>query len=140
MKTHSPILMILAPVGAFFTYKSNNDSVVLNADTYINWIRKIVGIRDTRHLTKKEVIIEDPDYKQESDNLNLLCDKCEAYISDNKLKRAPNYLTLWKKIDNDEDIVDINKHLEFIIEKLANSNNIKVISMVCWCGNLFTGI
>ena len=122
--------MILAPVGAFFTYKSNNDSVVLNADTYINWIRKIVGIRDTRHLTKKEVIIEDPDYKQESDNLNLLCDKCEAYISDNKLKRAPNYLTLWKKIDNDEDIVDINKHLEFIIEKLANSNNIKVISML----------
>ncbi|WP_321438520.1 LptF/LptG family permease [uncultured Bacteroides sp.] len=122
--------IILAPVGAFLTYKSNNDSVVLNADTYINWIRKIVGIRDTRHLTKKEVIIEDPDYKQESDNLNLLCDKCETYISNNKLKRAPNYLTLWQKIDNDEDIVDINKHLEFIIEKLANSNNIKVISML----------
>ena len=28
---------VLAPLGAFLTYKSNNDSVVLNADAYINW-------------------------------------------------------------------------------------------------------
>ena len=53
---------VLAPLGAFLTYKSNKDSVVLNADAYINWFKKIVGIRNIRHLFKKEVVIHDPDY------------------------------------------------------------------------------
>ena len=34
---------VLAPLGVFLTYKSNKDSVVLNADAYINWFKKIVG-------------------------------------------------------------------------------------------------
>lgn len=41
---------VLAPLGAFLTYKSNNDSVVLNADAYISWFKKLVGIRNVRHL------------------------------------------------------------------------------------------
>ena len=49
---------ILAPLGAFLTYKSNNDSVVLNADAYVSWFKKIVGIRSVRHLFRKEVIIQ----------------------------------------------------------------------------------
>ena len=32
---------VLAPLGVFLTYKSNKDSVVLNADAYINWFKKI---------------------------------------------------------------------------------------------------
>ncbi|HRF93196.1 MAG TPA: LptF/LptG family permease, partial [Bacteroides graminisolvens] len=31
---------VLAPLGAFLTYKSNNDSVVLNADAYVDWFKK----------------------------------------------------------------------------------------------------
>lgn len=50
---------ILAPLGAFLTYKSNNDSVVLNGDAYVAWFKRIVGIRSVRHLFKKEVIIHD---------------------------------------------------------------------------------
>lgn len=118
---------ILAPVGIFLTYKSNNDSVVLNVDTYINWLRKVIGIRDTRHLAKKEVIIEDPDYLQEDKNMELLNNKCEEYISNNKLKRAPNYFTIWNKNETDEEIMTINEQLEAIIEKLANTKNTKII-------------
>ncbi|WP_321519907.1 LptF/LptG family permease [uncultured Bacteroides sp.] len=118
---------ILAPVGIFFTYKSNNDSVVLNADTYINWIRKVIGIRDTRHLSKKEVIIQDPDYQEESENLNLLYNECEEYISRNRLKRAPNYFTTWKNNEKDEEVIAINEYLERIIEDLANSKDAKIL-------------
>ncbi len=118
---------ILAPVGIFLTYKSNNDSVVLNIDTYINWIRKVIGIRDTRHLAKKEVIIEDPNYLQEDKNMELLNDKCEEYISNNKLKRAPNYFNIWTKNEKDEEIVAINEQLEAIVEKLANTKNTKIL-------------
>jgi len=119
---------ILAPVGVFFTYKSNNDSVVLNADTYINWIRKVIGIRDTRHLSKKEVIIQDPDFEQENENLDLLYNECEEYISRNRLKRAPNYFTVWKNNEKDEEAIAINDRLEIIIENLANSKSIKILS------------
>jgi len=118
---------ILAPVGIFLSYKSNNDSVVLNVDTYINWLRKVIGIRDTRHLAKKEVIIEDPDYLQEDKNMELLNDMCEEYISNNRLKRAPNYFTIWTKNEKDEEIVAINEQLEVIIEKLANTKNTKIL-------------
>lgn len=121
---------ILAPVGIFFTYKSNNDSVVLNADTYINWIRKIIGIRDTRHLSRKEVIIQDPDYKEENKNLDLLYNECEEYISKNKLKRAPNYFTIWESNEKDGKVIAINEHLEEIIEDLANSKDIKILTML----------
>lgn len=119
---------ILAPIGVFFTYKSNNDSVVLNADTYINWIRKAIGIRDTRHLSKKEVIIQDPDFEQENKNLDLLYNECEEYISRNRLKRAPNYFTVWKNNEKDEEAIAINDRLETIIENLANSKSIKILS------------
>ena len=53
---------ILGSIGCIPTYKSNNDSVVLNADAYVSWFKKIVGIRSVRHLFRKEVIIHDPDY------------------------------------------------------------------------------
>lgn len=32
---------VLAPLGIFLTYKSNKDSVVLNADAYINWFKRL---------------------------------------------------------------------------------------------------
>ena len=45
--------IVLAPIGAFFTYKSNNDSVVFNAEVYINFFRMLLGLRPSRHVFKK---------------------------------------------------------------------------------------
>ena len=43
---------VLAPLGAFLTYKSNNDSVVLNADAYIMvkrlWVFAVYAICSVR--------------------------------------------------------------------------------------------
>lgn len=122
--------IILAPVGAFFTYKSNNDSVVLNTDVYVNWIKKVAGIRDTRHITKKEVIIEDPEYAKQYEELSLLSNKCNEYIAINKLKKATNYLTVWTKNEKDEGVIAINEHLEAIIENLSNSTDIKILTLL----------
>ena len=52
--------LVLTPLGAFFTYKSNKDSVVFNIDVYLEFFRSLFGIRKKRHIFKKEVIIEDP--------------------------------------------------------------------------------
>ena len=45
--------IVLAPIGAFFTYKSNNDSVVFNAEVYINFFRMLLGLRPSRHVSKR---------------------------------------------------------------------------------------
>ena len=47
---------VLAPLGIFLTYKSNKDSVVLNADAYINWFKKVAGIRSVRHILRKKLL------------------------------------------------------------------------------------
>jgi lipopolysaccharide export system permease protein len=112
---------ILAPIGAFLTYKSNNDSVMLNADLYSGWIKRIVGIRSTRNLIRKEVIISDPDYRETADELRILTAQCERYIQIQHLKSISNYIELW--IDNkpDEDMLVINKQLEDVIEVMSNA-------------------
>lgn len=114
---------ILAPLGVFLTYKSNNDSVVLNGDAYVAWFKRIVGIRSVRHLFKKEVIIHDPDYTRISSELTALTEECHTYISNRRLKKAPNYFRLWMTTGDDDEVKVINEHLETVIEELSNSKS-----------------
>ena len=87
--------IVLAPIGAFFTYKSNNDSVVFNAEVYINFFRMLLGLRPSRHVFKKEVIIEDPDYPRIQTELEKLCNICNEYAIKHRLADAPNYIRIF---------------------------------------------
>jgi lipopolysaccharide export system permease protein len=51
--------LIFFPIGVFLTYKATNDSVILNPDTYINKIKKIL----TLHFKKKS---SEQDEKEDS--------------------------------------------------------------------------
>ncbi len=119
---------ILAPLGAFLTYKSNNDSVVLNADAYISWLKKVIGIRAVRHLLRKEVIIHDPDYTRIPSDLQALSAECHAYMDKHKLKKAPNYFLLWMGKGQDNDIIDINEHLEALVDEMSNTKSYQLLS------------
>lgn len=72
--------IVLAPLGAFFTYKSNKDSVVFNIDVYAAFFRKLFGIRQSRHLFKKEVIIHTPEYQKDMDILEEISRDCTVYL------------------------------------------------------------
>ncbi len=119
---------ILAPLGAFLTYKSNNDSVVLNADAYINWFKKIVGIRSVRHMFRKEVIIHDPDYDRIPGDLQLLSDDCRDYVARNDLKHAPNYFRLWMNDKVDEEVEKINERMEALIDEMSNTRAMSLLT------------
>ena len=121
---------ILAPIGAFLTYKSNNDSVVLNMDAYANWFKKILGIRSVRHLFRKEVIIEDPDYNRLPNDLRLLADDFRSYAEAKRLKKAPNYFKLWMNEQNDEEMEHLNERLEALIEEMANTRSIRLLTLL----------
>jgi lipopolysaccharide export system permease protein len=114
---------ILAPLGAFLTYKSNTDSVVMNIDTYIAWFRRVAGIRSTRHLFLKEVVIHDPDYDKVPDQLSNLTAQCRSYVKGHRLKSIPNYFSLWMSDRYDSEIDKINDDMEQLIEELSNTKS-----------------
>lgn len=120
---------ILAPLGMFLTYKSNNDSVVLNADAYVNWFKKVLGIRSVRHLFRKEVVIHDPDYARLPGDLQALTDDCRIYMENNALKRVPNYLKLWmQEPSGEKDIEQINERLETLVEEMSNTRSVYLLN------------
>lgn len=121
---------ILAPLGAFLTYKSNNDSVVLNADAYVNWFKKVMGIRSVRHLFRKEVVIHDPDYQRLPDDLSQLTADCQSYMSRKSLKHMPNYVKLWMNESIDKEIEGISERMETLIDELSNTRSMQLLSLL----------
>lgn len=50
---------ILAPISVYITYKAIHDSAVFDKDVYVNKLRHLLGLKETRSVASKEVIMED---------------------------------------------------------------------------------
>ena len=117
---------ILAPLGIFLTYKAVNDSVILNADTYLNAIKNFIGKRAGRKVEKKEVIIFNPDYAAMLPRLDNLAENCAEYLKSHK--RWLNYFTFWKQGGKDHTAEQLATEMEGIIEELGNSDQNLVLN------------
>ena len=122
--------LVLAPVGAFFTYKSNNDSVVFNFDVYVAFIKKVLGIRSSRHIFKKEVIIETPQYGSIVERLEQINKACTDYKAKHRLMGPPNYFKIFTNNEHDNAIKSISDRMELIIEELSNSKDAVVLNLL----------
>lgn len=121
---------VLTPLGVFLTYKSNNDSVVFNIDTYVGWLKRILGIRPVRHIFLKDFSIDDPDYQRIPGDLETLSEKCRSYAERKQLKRAPNYFKLWMNEHIDSEVEGINELMETLIAELANTRSPRIIGVL----------
>ncbi len=110
---------VLTPIAVFFTYKANNDSVVFNIDLYKNIAMRMLGLRMKRNLMMKEVIIEDPDYRKDRQQLAHINDEIVAYNQEHKLLSWPNPVKVFFRPGDDHDIQEINEELEAVIENLS---------------------
>lgn len=111
---------VLAPLGIFLTYKAVNDSVILNADTYLNALKNLIGKRSGRKVEKKEVIIFTPDYGAILPRLDKLANDCASYLKGHK--RWLNYITFWRQGGKDHTAEQLAEEMDGIIEELANSD------------------
>lgn len=118
--------IILAPLGVFFTYQSNKDSGIFNSDSIKAFFRMLFAIPEKRHITFKEVIIEDPDYKKDCIVLEELHDEVRAYRKENRLNSLPGVEKVFLN-ENDDTLERINEKMENLIEEMGNSKNKKVI-------------
>ena len=119
---------VLAPLAVFFTYKANNDSVVFNIDLYRNFFMKLLGLRLKRHVTGKEVIINDPDYTADRISLTTVNDEITSYAHEHKLWRLPNPIKVFFRYEDDHEIERIVEVLEGVIEDLMNTRDKKIIT------------
>ena len=115
--------LVLAPLGAFFTYKSNKDSVVFNLEIYVNFFRWLLGLRPSRHVFKKEVIIEDPNYTRIYEELTEVSARSQEYLDTHHLGSAPNYYQIFTNDGPSNAIAEISERMEALIDELSNSKD-----------------
>lgn len=119
---------VLTPLAVFFTYKANNDSVVFNVDLYKNMLFAMLGLRSKRHVYKKEVIINDPDYAVDAAALERISVDVANYSHEHKLLKAPNPIKVFFRSGDDRRIREINEELESVIEDLSNTKDKVVLN------------
>ena len=119
--------MVLCPIGIFLTYKANKDSAVFNIEAYINVIRKILGLRISRHIARKEVIIHDPDYPVVKTELTALSQEWQAYAQKSRLRLPPNYLHIFFHNIDDHEVISLSRKMENLITILSNSRDAAIL-------------
>ena len=121
---------VLAPTAAFVTYKANNDSAVFNLDAYVNLGMRILGMRRKRSVQGKEVIINDPNYIADIEELERLSNEVTTYAHDHNLKSPPNIIKVFFKYQPDHEIERISEELESVIEDLGNTRDRMILSLL----------
>ena len=115
--------MVLAPWAVFFTYKANNDSTVFNVDAYRLLMMRMLGLRQKRNITRKEVIIDDPRYREDADRLQQISSDIRAYSEEHSLLHWPSPIKVFFHPGDDHQIEYISDQLEDIIEDLSYSRD-----------------
>ena len=119
---------VLIPMAIFFTYKATNDSVVFNVEVYTDLLRRFLGLRIKRHVARKEVIINDPDYVSDYHKLMAISDEVTHYSEQYNLKHAPSWIRVFFRYEPDHAIAGIYEQLEKVIEDLSNSRDRTIIN------------
>lgn len=126
--------IVMTPLGIWFTVKSNNDSAVFNMDSYKNFFNRLFGIRAKRHITRKEVIIDDPNYSETAEMLTQLETASRAYLKSLSRTSIIGYFfhairSIFRR-QEDTEANDINRLMEYTIDVLSNSKDRKVLMLL----------
>ena len=114
---------VLLGTGVFLVHKANTDSVVFNIEGYKNFFMKLLGLRSSRKLDKKEVIINDPDYSTLPQRLGDLSEYCIECRKTMHLRRIPNYFDLFFNPGQDKHAAELSDRVEALVEELHNTRD-----------------
>lgn len=130
--------LIIAPFGYYITSRANRDSVVFNFEANMLLLRRLLGIRNKRHVFRKEVIIDEPRLDLMPERLATLRATCIDYNEVKQLKRAPSYAATFFRYTQDTEAEAINEQMEAIIEELGNSRDPKILGHLSEFPYLYT--
>ncbi len=119
--------MVLAPIGAWLTWKSNQDSAVFNVEAYQRFFRRLLGLRMKRAIIRKEVIMNEVEPARMVGELQQFSDDCSAYVSSHNLLRMPSYFRIFFSYEPDTAVIGLSDRLEALVEELSNSRDNRII-------------
>lgn len=111
----------LLVAGVYLTYMSNRDSQVFNKDAYMAVIRKIFGLRVKRHLMRKEVVIDDPDYARDLGEVRGLRQLLQ------QMKSSPVMVVNYLRFRSSPAMSELTTRLEHTVEDLANTRDLHIL-------------
>ena len=117
---------ILLPIGVFLTHKAMNDSVIMNADTYREFFKKLFFVRDKRKYPLKSVIIDRSDYSEIVDSLSGLSEDIDRYLA---TYSRVSYKAYWIKNGYERELHAIKSSMEIILNQLSNSRRLEELSL-----------
>ena len=117
---------VLLPLGIFLTHKAVNDSAVFNPDAYRNFFRRLLGLHQTRHLTLKEVIIEEMEPATALAMIGSLKEQCNEFLA--RYKSRQNYLTYLQNGYDKPQLRALSDEIEKVVDCLSNSRDQQVLN------------
>lgn len=130
--------VVLLPFGLIASYKANKDSVMFDPEPYVAFFRRLVGWRTKRHLYRKEVIIDDPDYPRMYDEVRDLRERCVRYSEEHRLLLMPGYVDTFFRYRQDHEVEDMAEQVEGIVENLSNTKSTRLLQWLNLLPVLFT--
>lgn len=109
---------VLLPLGIFLTKKAVDDSAVFNADAYRNFFRRLLGLHQTRHLTLKEVIIEEANVSTSLSKIAALQEHCNGFLE--RYKERQGYLTYLQEGYDKQQLKALSTEIEDVVDYLSN--------------------
>ncbi|GHT55164.1 membrane protein [Bacteroidia bacterium] len=113
--------LLLVSLGAFFTYKAVNDSVMMNPDVWKEVLQRLIGKREMRNYSRKEVIMVSPDYEKDVHAMQAWNVETKQYLAKDRK------FAFWKTGFEDQALGNLVTQMETWIEDLRNSEENLII-------------
>lgn len=119
--------VVLAPLGIYVTWKAMNDSAVFNPDAWRNTINKIFGVKSSRKIEFKEVIINDISHLQAMEmavNANSMANE----LLENRCRHPQFFFSYWIKGYPINSLRALSSGLDEMAEYLVDCRDKAVVS------------
>lgn len=116
-------VMVLAPFSIFFTVKANGDSTLFQFDVILEFIRYWFGTKVSRNITRKDVVIDDPDRDKCIRTLEEIESRASALEQSAVLNTVPGYGKLFFGSVDTSDLKELDGEIEALVAELGNSRD-----------------
>ncbi len=117
---------VLLPLGIFLTKKAVNDSAVFNPDAWLNFLRRITGLHQTRKLAAKEVIINEVVADEALSQINTLKESCQNFID--RYPGRQRYIDYWQQGYDKKAIKALAEEVDRVVDYLSNSRDQMILN------------
>ena len=119
---------ILAPLGIYVTRSAMNDSVVFDKDRYVAFFRRLTGARATRHVTVKEVIINDINPLEARNMLQRLSAAASSLVT--RYSGRMSYRRYWLEGISPAAVAEVADMADECVDYLHDSRDHRVVKLL----------